>query len=169
MSADNGTETTNMSQAIIPFYPEDTKKSRYLSFRVANFTVTESCKFAGVTLTSVRRWRVVDEQFKNLDLNGLTELRKQFANEFLDMEFSRNFRLVLQKDFQVLEKAVTDKPMTDEEHKYLAKLRGFYTPQQLAMVKQIIGQPQSDGNFDFTRLTFTISREREEIRINAVK
>lgn len=156
-----------MSQAIIPYYPDNTKKSRYLSFRVANFTVKESCDLAKCSFTSVKRWREEDSRFSQLDCEGLTDLRKQLADEYLNIEFSRNFRLVLQKDFDILNKSVQGKKLTDEEEKYLLKLRAFYTPQQLVLVKQIIGEASSVESFDFTKLTLTIRREREEILIGA--
>lgn len=160
-------DTEEIASSIIPY--ESGKKARYLSYRVCNFSIRESTQLAKVTERAVRYWRETDESFAHIDGDGLTTLRKQMANEYLDIEFTRNFRLVLQKDFEVLFKVVTegDEKLTDREHAYLAKLRNHYSPQNLAAIKQLLGGGTLEQPFDFTKLTLTIRREREELEIKS--
>ena len=80
------------------------------------------------------------------------------------MQFTRNFHLVLEKDFKVLYKDAIGDELTENDIKYLEKIRQHYTPQSLAMVKQLLGGGTVDQPFDFTRLTMTIKREQIEIR-----
>lgn len=157
--------TEQIAHSIVPYFPDDNKKSKYLSYRVSGFSVMEAAQLAGCHLKSVRRWRLADEQFSKIDLEGVNELRKQLSSEYLDLEFTRNFRLVLQKDFEVLYKSVRNIDLNEQEHSYLLKLRSHYTPQHLAMIKQILSGGNIQEPFDFTKLTLTIRREREEITI----
>ena len=161
------TETEAIAQAIIPYFTDGGKKAEYLGFRVANFTVRESCELGNVTEKQVRRWREADEQFMYLDQEGLSELRKTMASESINMQFTRNFHLILQKDFKVLYKdAMIENggpKLTEDETKYLDKIRMHYTPQSLAMVKQLLGGGTTDKPFDFTKLTMTIRREQVDI------
>ena len=159
-------DTENISQSIIPYY-DDTKKAKYLSFRVAGFTVTEARDLSKCSWRSVKRWREEDDQFAHFDTDGLIDLRKQLSNEYLNLEFTRNFHLVLQKDFGVLYKDAMEIPLSDREHQYLLKLRNHYTPQQLAFIKQLLGVVPPGGEFDFTKLTFIIRRQKEEVAILA--
>ena len=153
----------SISEQVVPY--EDGKKSTYLSYRVAGFTVTEAVKLAKVHHKSVMRWRVDDLQFRHLDTEGMTEFRKKLSNHYLDIEFTRNFRLVLQKDFEILYKSVTGVVLAEQDQEYLLKLRNHYTPQHLAMIKQLLGGGSVSEPFDFTKLTLTIRRERETMEI----
>lgn len=157
-----------IAEQLVPYHDdseESNKKLKYLSYRASGFTITESASLTPCHLKSVRRWRVSDLEFKRLDGEGLADLRKLLCNQYLDIEFTRNFRLVMQKDFQVLYKSVTDNLLSKEEHEYLLKLRNHYTPQHLAMIKQLLSGGSIQEPFDFTRLTLTIRREREEVKI----
>ena len=162
-------ETEEMASSLLPILQGDVgdgKKASYLSKRVCNFSMRESCQLANVTEKSVRRWREADPHFNYLDTTGINDIRKKFATELIDMQFTRNFHLVLEKDFKVLYKDAVDdpkNPLTQEETEYILKIRQHYTPQSLAMVKQLLGGGTVDQPFDFTRLTMTIKREQIEI------
>jgi len=159
-------KTEDIAQALIPYYPEDSKKSKYLSYRVCGFTLREARDLVGITETSIRRWRKEDAEFAKLDTTGLSELKEQLSAKYINIEFTRNFHLVLQKDLKVLIKSLQSPTMlTINENQYLLKLRAFYTPQQFAMIQQLVGET-TGGGFDFTKLVFEIRREREEIRIS---
>ena len=93
----------------------------------------------------------------------MSDLRKKLSTEYIDMEFTRNFHLVLQKDFRVLFKDATDETLNDDEKGYLLKIRQHYTPQSLAMVKQLLGGGNIEKPFDFTKLTLTIKKEQTTI------
>ena len=159
-------ETKAMAESFLPRC-DDGKKATYMAYKVANFSTREACDLTPVSERMVRKWRADDPQFTYFDGAGLTELRKQFANQYLDMQFSRNFHLILQKDFRLLYKSLTlgDDKLTDREHVYLVKVRSHYTPQALAMIKQILGGGSVEQPFDFTKLTLSIRREREQMDV----
>ncbi len=157
------TETESIAQSFIPTFSDDSKKATYLSYLIANFAHREACQLTPVSEKQVKRWKDADENFLRICGEGLRELRKQFANQFIDMQFTRNFHLVLQKDFNVLFKDAKGEMLTDNETKYLEKIRQHYTPQSLAMVKQLLGGGTVDHPFDFTELTMKIKREQIEI------
>ena len=159
-------DTEEIAASMLPMLTGDgaeAKRGEYLSKRVCNFSVRESCQLAKVSEKSVRRWRQADPHFLHLDTEGMTDLRKQLSTELIDMEFTRNFHLVLQKDFKILYKDATEQVLTENEHDYLMKIRQHYTPQSLAMVKQLLGGGTVEAPFDFTKLTMTIKREQIEI------
>lgn len=156
--------TEQMSSAITPIFTDDTKKAKYLSYRVANFSVMEACQLADCHIKSVRRWREDDPEFNAIDTSGMTHLRKKLSAEYLNIEFTRNFRLIMQKDFEVIFKSVTGKQLSEQEFAYLLKLRAHYTPQQFAMISQLLNGDTKEP-FDYTKLTLTIKRERETMEI----
>ena len=161
-----GNDTQAIAESIVPFYTDDTKKAKYLSYRTAFFSVAESCKLADVHLKTIRRWRESDPNFRKIDVEDMGELRKSMSSQFLDAEFTRNFRLIMQKDFTIIDKSMdARRVLTEFEQAYLLKLRSHYTPQQLAMIKQLLGGGTVDKPFDFTKLTLTIKRERETMEI----
>ena len=158
------TETENIAQSFIPTFSDDNKKATYLSYLIANFAHREACQLTPVSEKQVRRWKDADQNFLHICTDGLQALRKEFASTFIDMQFTRNFHLVLQKDFRVLYKdAVGEVPLTKDENDYLGKIRQHYTPQSLAMVKQLLGGGTVDQPFDFTKLTLSIKREQIDI------
>jgi hypothetical protein len=159
----NLTEVESIAQSFVPTFSDDSKKANYLSYLIANFAHREACQLTPVSEKQVRRWKDADENFEKLCTSGLTELRKQFANQFIDMQFTRNFHLVLQKDFRVLYKDALGGKLDENENKYLEKIRQHYTPQSLAMVKQLLGGGTVEQPFDFTRLTLSIKREQIDI------
>ena len=159
-------ETIDIANSIIPVYSDGTKKANYLSYRVSNFSMRESCQLANVSEKQVGRWRKDDPTFNHLDTDGLTELRKTMASEYMDMQFTRNFRLVMEKDFRVLFKDATEpEKMDDADHKYLEKIRQHYTPQSLAMVKQILGGGNVSEPFDFTKQVLKMTVRQQDIEI----
>jgi len=159
-------DTEEMASSLLPALVDDGldgKRADYLAKRICNFSVREACALAHVTEKSVRRWREANPEFLRLDTEGMTELRKKLATQYVDIEFTRNFHLIMQKDFKILYNDAIGLPMTEKDNEYLLKIRQHYTPQSLAMVKQLLGGGTVDTPFDFTRLTMTIKREQVEI------
>ena len=136
------------------------KKAAYLSYRISNFSSRESEKLANVSRKQVMRWRESDPQFRHLEGEGLPGLRDSMSNKLLDMQFTRNFRLVMEKDFRVMYKDATGEPMTASELRYMEKIRQHYTPQSLAAVRQILNGGTIEQPFDFTKLVMEIKREQ---------
>src|SRR4030042_2646891 len=95
------TPTEGMAASLLPIYIEGGKKARYLSYLVSGFSIMEASKLAKVHYKSVLRWRQ-DPQFLDTEQQCVGELRKKLSNELLDLEFTRNFRLVMAKDFEIL-------------------------------------------------------------------
>ena len=157
-------EAENITEAMVPYFPEDSKKSKYISYRVSGFTVREALHLTGIHERSVQRWRKSDPKFLELESTGISELRKGLSNHYVQLQYTRNMHLVLQKDYTILAKSIT-KPddLTKAEHEYLLKLRTFYTPQQLALIKEVVSDTTNSENF--TDIVFRISREREELTI----
>jgi len=160
---ENNHQSEHISESLLPYFPDEPKKSQYLSFRVAGFTVKEATSMVKVHERTIKRWREADPNFAVIDTSGLSELKKQLGAEYLNIEFTRNFRMALLKDFKVLEKSIkTPDALSNNEQAYLLKLRAFYTPQQFAIIQQLIGESKSEA-FDFTKMVFEIRREKEEI------
>jgi len=155
------TTTEGIAQALLPYYTEGDKKSDYLKYIIAGFSKMEAVKLTGIHLKTVHRWEE-DPIFSALLEKSRTDLRDTLANKLVDIEFTRNFSLVLKKDFNVLFKDATDTTMTEDEKDYLKLIRKFYTPQQYAMVKQMVsGNGESQGAFDFTRTVLEIRLSKE--------
>ena len=70
-------EAEAISEALVPYFPEDGKKSKYLSLRACGFGFRESFQLSGVSMRSVMRWRKEDPEFRRLDLGSATELRNR--------------------------------------------------------------------------------------------
>ncbi len=165
----NVSSTEDIVEASLPVFTDTAKKMEYLKYRVGGFTTLEACKMAGCHLKSVSRWRK-DPKFARIDMDGITEERKKLAAEFLNIEFGRNFTLIMKKDFQVLmESLIPDVVMSPTNAQYLMKLRGHYTPQALAMMKQLLSGGDLTKPFDFTEVVMTLRRERQEVQITAKK
>lgn len=160
--ADRTTEEA-IAQSIIP-YSRDDNRARYLGLRASGFTKREAVKFLGIAESTVSMWRT-DLQFKECE-DKLPEYRKQLSREYLNLEFLRNFRLILKKDFIVIKKSI-EMPLqlTQHENQYLQKARAQYTPQQYQIVETIAGMKGSD--FDFTRMVTEL--QRETVRITQEK
>ncbi|KKN53774.1 hypothetical protein LCGC14_0598670 [marine sediment metagenome] len=157
------TPTEGIAQSLINYYADGGKKARYLSYLVAGFSTMESVTLAKVHLKSVKRWREEGDGFCELEKKALGDLRRELSNQLIDIEFTRNFRLVLAKDFQILFKDAQEKTLTEKEQEYLLVIRKFYTPEQLTRIRQLVsGKDNSGEAFDFTKTVLTIRLEREE-------
>lgn len=162
--SDEITTTEGIALSLIPFYTDGGKKAKYLSYVVTGFSRLEACKLAKVHLKTIQRWSEEDPVFAVLEGKAKTELREELANHLLDIEYTRNFRLVLAKDFDILYKDAIGTTLTMSEMDYLKVIRKFYTPQQLIMIKQLItgnGTVKQEA-FDFTRTVLTLRLEKTE-------
>ena len=165
------TDTESIIQAIIPYVDGRDAvaqhKSQYLSFRACGFSVRESIHLSDTSERSLRRWREDDEEFRKADGENLPELRRQAKHEILDIEYTRNFRLVLIKDHDVFRKSIeAPNEMSPEEHSYLIKARQHYTPQQLAIIHQLqaseAGTGQDSGPFSFSQFLIMIAAKTKQ-------
>ena len=159
---------TSLAMETLPYLHIDTNKHRYLSFRVCGFTIREAATLAGVRESTVREWRRSDAQFKELETVHLGALREKYSNKYVEVEFLRNYRLILEKDLRVIRKSIdTPDDMSAAENSYLKAARSHYTPQQLATLKEILGEfkPVDNGtarNFSYTQFILDLSRRFSE-------
>jgi len=158
-------EVLDIARSFLPaFAEEDSKKSEYLGYRLCNFSRHQAIELTGIHPKTLSRWKE-DANFALIDGESMSFLRTQLANDYLDMQFTRNFHLVLQKDFRILYKdATTPHDMLPSEVEYLNKIRQHYTPQSLAMVKQMLSGGTVDQPFDFTKITISVQKETQQIK-----
>lgn len=151
-----------IAESLLPYMLGDGKKSAYLSYRVCGFAIREAQRLAGVTQRTVLRWRKADPEFKALDTHKLPAVRKQLGADFTQMEFLRNFRLLLKKDFDIIWKFAMGKVLSKAEMAYLKGMRKLYTPQQLEVLKRVLSGGGAPQSFTFTQFVVKLAQERQE-------
>jgi hypothetical protein len=157
------TPAEGMVQSLVPLYLEGDKKAAFLGYIVAGFSRAEAQKLAGIHRKTLTRWTQGDPAFNEF-LAKLPEIRKSLSDQLVDIEYTRNFRLVLNKDFKVLFKDAMGKYLNEEEVEYLKVIRKFYTPQHLLLLRQLLsgdGQAKEEM-FDWTKTVLEIRLSREE-------
>jgi len=158
----NELSTIDTIESVLPDFDDgeaNNLKTRYLSFRIASFSREESRKLAKVTKDQLRKWRKEDEKFLYFDGLGLSDTRKKLCAEYNAIQYSRNFRLIMEKDFNILYKDAQGEQLTKQEEKYLTTIRAYYNPQSLAMLNQLAGGKREE-TFDFTNMVMQIKREQ---------
>lgn len=142
----------SIAASIVP-WPRDDERTRYFSCLCSGFSVREAL----VWISRSKQW--LSEQRKNekfAELEGrIPEFRSELAREYLGLEFFRNFRLVLEKDYRVLrrslglEKGIDGKAvqMTQQDQGYLVRMRTQYNAQQLQILETIVSGGGSDWTF----------------------
>jgi hypothetical protein len=169
----DGSNPEAIATSGVPYYPEEGKKANYLKYRVSGFGITESCTLADVHHKTVLRWRRLDPEFAKIDTADMETLRKNLAAKYLSIEFTRNYALFLQKDFKLLMRdTLAPGTLTGSERQYLNKVRSFYNPQQLGELKALAEEwkkPDDGTPQDFTKIIFTLQREREIVTGVATK
>ena len=90
----------------------------------------------------------------------------------------RNYRLVLEKDFRVLQSSLSKKitkdkdgnehptPMAGQDFQYLLRMRAHYTPQQLQAIESLFGRGDTgETQTNWTDFVLTMSRTKEEVKV----
>lgn len=168
--AANRTPEESIATSIVP-YQRDDPKARYLSLRCCGFSIREALKLIGNAHSTLFFWRQ-NEVFVDLE-NRIPEFRKELGLEYANLEFMRNYRLVLEKDYRVLQKSLEKpkngeepEPLTTQEHQYLLKMRGHYTPQQLQAM-EVISAAGGEEGFDFTKFVLTLTKTQQMVTLEA--
>ena len=152
-----------IAQSIVP-YNRDDARARYLGLRASGFTIREALKMIDKAQSTLSAWRH-DETFVNLETR-LPELRRELALEYANLEFLRNYRLILQKDYNVISGSLKEgQVLSDQDHSYLLKLRSHYTPQQLQIIETILVAGSGNKDFNFTDFIMSATRTQENITI----
>ena len=151
----------------IPLQSGSQKKALYLSYRATGFPVKQACDLAEMSLEDLHRWRKQDEQFRIFETDKLYELQQTVGADVVRLEFLRNFRMIMKKDFLVIRKALFDEDnMSDDEFKYFMAVRKHYTPNDmLALEKAIHPENHPEG----TNLTINLSWGGAQLSENAIE
>lgn len=152
------TEPKEISAAIalIP-YRRDDLRAKYLGWMSSGFSDEEALFVLGLNRSWLELMRE-DEKFCELE-ERIPEFRKELSREYADLDFNRNFRMVLEIDHRILRKSLEMEleendagdmvpvQMTPFEQQYLIKLRGAYTPQQLQLLEAVARGNTEGFNF----------------------
>jgi hypothetical protein len=176
------TPEMSLASSVVP-YPYDDLKGKFLRFRALGFSNVEACRALGIGKSVISEWRGDDIRFLNLE-SRIPEFRKELAMDWISMQFARNMALAMLKDQDVLLKAtnprkimtrvviggkVSEKevemeiPMSEQDHEYLKKMRGIYTPEQLEKLKEAV-MGDSEG-LNWSKLISEISKRKGSVSI----
>jgi hypothetical protein len=158
----------------IPLQVGSQKKALYLSYRATGFPVKQACALAECSMEDLIRWRKRDEHFVTFENEKLHELQATVGSDVVRLEFMRNFRMIMKKDFLVIHKALFDEAsMTDAEWKYFLMVRKHYTPNDmLALEKAISPETHQSGGDIIIKLgwgTPELDRDDEDETVEAVQ
>jgi len=142
----------SIAASIVP-WPRDDERTKYFGCLCSGFSVREAL----VWIDRSKSWlseRRHDAKFVELE-GRIPEFRSELAREYLGLEFFRNFRLVLEKDFRVLKRSLglersTDGKavgMTAQDQSYLNRMRTQYNAQQLQILETIVSGGGSGWTF----------------------
>lgn len=136
---------TSIARSIIP-YPRDDDKAKYLGYMACGFSIREALRMVKKSKQTLSTWRH-DPIFVSLE-DRVPEFRKELSKEYVEIEFFRNFRLVLEKDYRVLMDSLDkDKVLAKEDNDYLLRLRSQYSPQQLSLLEAVVSDSGDGWNF----------------------
>lgn len=108
------------------------QKESYLCSRAVGFSIAEAARLAGAEPSMVTVWRKLDPEFRRLEDNELPKQSRRAPDDALRMEFIRNMRLVMNRDFKILYKAsLSLDTLSPVEYDYLKRVRKHYTIAEL--------------------------------------
>jgi len=145
-------EEVSIASSVIP-YAWDDSKSLYLGYRACGFSVREALNALQLSHSLLTKWRK-DGEFKSLELR-VPEFRQTLAKQYINIETMRNYRLIMQRDLNIISKALKadagqDEPLTRQEQQYLIAMRKQYTPTQIDILESLItGKDKHKSGFNF--------------------
>jgi hypothetical protein len=152
-------DPVSTSESVIPYFTDDSNKTKYLSLRATGFTPTESRQIVGVTKETLRAWRQKDEEFRRLDTTDILELRRDHGANFMIAEYQRNMRALMHLDWTIIQRAnqYELEALTPPEQAYLKTIRPLYSAAQWgAMVKVVKGGSDNEGGSGNINMTQTV-------------
>ena len=165
----NQPKELSAASTLIP-YRKDDIRSKYLSYLACGFSDEEALFVLRLNYSWLDLMRN-DSVFADLELR-IPEIRRELGREYAELDFLRNFRMVLEKDHRVLRKSL-EMEVDEEgnpigldsyEHQYLLKLRGAYTPQQLQLLETVIS-----GDNDGLNFAKWVSQNQEIIQLSQTR
>jgi len=143
-STDNPKEVS-IATTLIPWRKDDFR-ARYMGYLACGFSPDEALYMLGLNRGWLEEQRQ-DSSFNEVEVR-VPEIRKELSKEYIELDFFRNFRLVIEKDYRILKKSIEEEVLSKQEHDYLLKLRSAYSPQQLQILEQVMrGTGTGDWNF----------------------
>lgn len=150
---DQGAPELSVASTLVP-YDRDDSRSRYFGYRCCGFSIREALQMISRSKQWLSWCRTSDAQFAALE-QKIPEMRKELSKEYLQLDFYRNFRLALEKDYRVLNRSLGFEKdiegnavlMTSYDHEYLLKMRSQYSPQQLQILEAIVSNTNSGEDF----------------------
>lgn len=145
----------DIADAVLPHFDGNSEKKRkYLSYRLCGYGRNEACKYASVHPRTINNWCLEDESFARIEKENLLELRKGFSKHIVLFEFTRNFRMTIDNDFEVIEKVHEHgiDALSKDERDYFIKARAMYTPQQFAVLEDLFTGKSEAKDFDWEML-----------------
>lgn len=139
-----GSVETSVASSLIP-YDYDDARGLYFGYRASGLSVRETLqmiKRSKAWLSSCRD----DPEFVALE-KRIPEFRRELSREFVEIEFFRNFRLLLEKDHRIIKKSLSGESLTKFEHEYLVKVRSQYTPAQIQILEAVVSGGEDGFNF----------------------
>ena len=148
-----GSAEVSIASTLIP-WDRDDERALYFGYRSSGLSVRE-------TLHMIQRskpWLSLQRHDpKFVELEGrIAEFRDELSKEYLKLETFRNYRFVLEKDRQILEKALKAGKkdangeivvLSRNEQEYLIKLRTMYTPAQIQILEAMVKGGEDGFNF----------------------
>lgn len=163
-----------IASTLVP-YSRDDARARYLGYMSCGFDIRETLQLIG-RKKSWLSWCRTDPKFVELE-NNLPEIRKSLAKEYIELEFYRNFRLVLEKDYRILRKTLNpdqvpvvladgstkevDAVLPRQDQEYLLKIRSQYNAQQLQIIEALVSG--AGGGFNFAQW---VAENQEVVQIS---
>ena len=140
-----GSPEASIASTLIP-WDRDDERALYFGYRASGMSVREALHL----IQRSKPWLSLqrhDPKFVDLE-SRIPEFRRELSKEYIEIEFFRNFRLVLEKDHQVLQKSLDkNEGLSKFEHEYLLKLRTQYSPAQIQVLEALVSGGQSGFNF----------------------
>lgn len=148
----NQPKELSAASTLIP-YRKDDIRSKYLSYLACGFSDEEALFVLRLNYRWLELMRA-DTVFADLEIR-IPEIRKELGREYAELDFLRNFRMVLEKDHRILRKSLEMEvdedgnpiDLSPYEQQYLLKLRGAYTPQQLQLLEAAVSGDNGGLNF----------------------
>ena len=160
-------DPVSTSESVIPYFTDDSNKTRYMSLRATGFTPIECRQIIGITPETLRVWRRDDEEFRRLDTSDIAELRRDHGANFMIAEYQRNMRAVMHLDWDIIQRANNEGMdfLSPVEQAYLKAIRPMYSAAQWsAMVKVVKGgeNESGQGNINMTQNIINIGKAHAE-------
>lgn len=147
-----GSPEVSVASAVVP-WDRDDERALYFGYRSSGLSVRETLNIIERSKAWLSGQRH-DPVF--VDLEGrIPEFRKTLSKEYVELDFYRNFRLILHKDHQIIKRSLGMEKdengevvqLTNKDQEYLIKLRSQYSPAQIQILEQVVSGKEDGFNW----------------------